>query len=270
MAFSILGMHRNLMCDVYLGLPSFTGRNKQRLFDGIKQRIWKKLQGWKSKMFSIGGREILIKAVAQGIPTYKMSLFLLPSTLCKRVRSMITNFWWGATGEEMKIHWRKWKFMCYPKSQGGMGFRDFFSINQALLAKQACHILSKPDSLAAQIYKAKYFLMSIFLQAPMGNNPSYVWRSILWGRKLLLQGLRWQITTGLNISVFKDPCLLRRKLFRPITIPHHNHSQLKVADLLTISGEWNWPLITSVLWEVDCAEIRRIPMGSGSGCDKLI
>ena len=33
-------------------------------FDNIKQRVWKKLQGWEGKLLSQAGREILIKAVA--------------------------------------------------------------------------------------------------------------------------------------------------------------------------------------------------------------
>ncbi|KAL4620439.1 hypothetical protein ACB092_06G154000 [Castanea dentata] len=54
----------------YLGLPSFIGRKKKDIFDNIKQRVWEKLQGWEGKLLSQAGREILIKAVAQALPTY--------------------------------------------------------------------------------------------------------------------------------------------------------------------------------------------------------
>ena len=49
--------------EKYLGLPSFIGWKKDN-FDNIKQRVWKKLQGWEGKFLSQGGREILIKVVA--------------------------------------------------------------------------------------------------------------------------------------------------------------------------------------------------------------
>ena len=39
----------------------------------MKEKIAKKMSRWKEKMLSIGGREILRKAVAQAIPTYTMS-----------------------------------------------------------------------------------------------------------------------------------------------------------------------------------------------------
>ena len=48
----------------YLGLPTIIGKSKTEVFAEIKERVWKKLTGWKEKMFSMGGREILIKAVA--------------------------------------------------------------------------------------------------------------------------------------------------------------------------------------------------------------
>ncbi|KAK2652263.1 hypothetical protein Ddye_012119 [Dipteronia dyeriana] len=38
--------------ECYLGFSSFVGRNKQNFFDHIKDCIWKKLKGWRSKLLS--------------------------------------------------------------------------------------------------------------------------------------------------------------------------------------------------------------------------
>ena len=38
--------------EIYLGLPSFVGQKKKECFDNIKQRVWKKLQGWEGKLLS--------------------------------------------------------------------------------------------------------------------------------------------------------------------------------------------------------------------------
>ena len=62
----------------YLGLPSLVGRNKKESFTYIKQRVWKKIQGWEAKLLSQAGREILIKGEAQALPTYTMACFKLP------------------------------------------------------------------------------------------------------------------------------------------------------------------------------------------------
>ena len=76
----------------YLGLPSFIGRSKKQVFATLKERVGWKLAGWKGKLLSMGGKEILIKAVAQAIPTYTMSCFQLPQSLCEYLESMMRNF----------------------------------------------------------------------------------------------------------------------------------------------------------------------------------
>ena len=58
-----LGVPEIIQYERYLGLPSLVGRNKKASFNYIKDRVWKKLQGWKEKLLSQAGREILIKAV---------------------------------------------------------------------------------------------------------------------------------------------------------------------------------------------------------------
>ena len=75
--------------EKYLGLPSLVGRNRFASFSQIKERVWSKLKGWKEKLLSQAGREILIKAVAQAIPTYSMSCFKLPNRLCQDLEAMI-------------------------------------------------------------------------------------------------------------------------------------------------------------------------------------
>lgn len=60
----------------YLGLPtnnSILGRSKKRIFAFLRERLWKKLQGWKEKVLSRAGKEVLIKSIAQAIPNYIMS-----------------------------------------------------------------------------------------------------------------------------------------------------------------------------------------------------
>ena len=90
--------------DAYLGLPTLIGRRKYDTFAFIKERVWRKLQGWKGKLLSRASKEVLIKAVAQSIPTYTMGVFQLPGKLCDELDAMCARFWWGQIGEERKIH----------------------------------------------------------------------------------------------------------------------------------------------------------------------
>ena len=94
-----LGVLEIKQYEKYLGLPSLVGRRKKANFNFIKEKVWRKLQGWEEKLLSQAGREILIKAVVQAIPTYTMSCFKLPLGLWNELESLIRKFWWGQHGD---------------------------------------------------------------------------------------------------------------------------------------------------------------------------
>ena len=81
---NLLGVNIVWHYEKYLGLPSFVGCKKKESFTYIKQQVWKRIQGWEGKLLSQAGREILIKAVAQSLPTYTMACFKLPISLLSR------------------------------------------------------------------------------------------------------------------------------------------------------------------------------------------
>ena len=107
--------------EKYLGLPSLVGKNRKNSFKGIKEKLAKKLVGWKEKLLSKAGKEILIKAVAQTIPTYAMSCFKILYKLCNEMTSLMRNFWWGQKRDERKMAWISSDKLCTPKAQGGVG-----------------------------------------------------------------------------------------------------------------------------------------------------
>jgi hypothetical protein len=111
----------------YLGLPAIVGADRSDCFLHFVERIIQRINGWKEKQLSIGGKEILLKAVAQAIPVYAMSVFQIPKGVCKRMMDAISQFWWGDDENSNKMHWFAWWKLCYPKKDGGMGFRDFHS-----------------------------------------------------------------------------------------------------------------------------------------------
>jgi hypothetical protein len=79
--------------DSYLGLPTLVGKNRIHTFKNIKEKVARKLHNWKSRLLSLAGKEVLLKAVVQAIPTYSMSVFLLPVSLCKDLNQLMQSFW---------------------------------------------------------------------------------------------------------------------------------------------------------------------------------
>lgn len=75
-------------------------RETKRRVSTSLRREWSKLQGWKEKLLLQAGREVLLKAVVQTIPTFAMICFKLPSGLLNNIEMMIRKFWWGQRGDQ--------------------------------------------------------------------------------------------------------------------------------------------------------------------------
>ena len=175
--------------EKYLGMPSNVGHSKKGTFKYLSDQVWNKVKGWMSKCLSAGGKDVLIKSVAQAIPVFSMSCFKLPRGLCEHLNNLIRKFWWETKEGKRKPHWVSWKAMTQPKGMGGLGFKDFELFNLAMLAKQACRLLQNPESLSARVLKSVYYPNADTLQAQLGNHPCQIWRAIIEGRDILKQGL---------------------------------------------------------------------------------
>lgn len=80
--------------DKFLGLPTSIPYSKRQgqTFDFIKDTIASKCARWKESLLSKGGKEVLIKSITSAIPIYAMSCFRLPSSLCKDINGITSQF----------------------------------------------------------------------------------------------------------------------------------------------------------------------------------
>lgn len=84
-----------------------------------------RIEGWDKTQLSKGEKELLIKTVSQALPTYTMSVFLLPKSICNGLESLMCKYWWRNSVNKPKgIHWISWDRMCMKKFEGGLGFRN--------------------------------------------------------------------------------------------------------------------------------------------------
>uniref|UniRef100_A0A803PH33 Uncharacterized protein n=1 Tax=Cannabis sativa TaxID=3483 RepID=A0A803PH33_CANSA len=215
--------------EEYLGLPSFSGRDKTRLFSGITDKIWKLLSSWKEQLFSAGGKEVLLKAVVQAIPTYAMSCFRLPATLCHQIESMMAN----------------------------------------LRGDQRITVMQFIGKIGILFVRLRYFLHGSLLSAGLGNCPSLTWRSIVWGKELLVKGLRWRVGTGTQINCKMDPWLPGHTDFTPFSFIGTD-SSLQVADLINSNRQWDFSAVAANFGQADIDRILSIPLSIFPKADILI
>lgn len=121
----------------------------------------------------------MIKPVAKSMPIYLKSCFLLPNNVADEINRLVASFWWGNTMSKQHIHWRNWNHLCQPKVVGGLDFRNITEFNKALLAKQWWRTMQN------EILRAKYFLLWPPNRAMGSQKDSYLWRSLLAGKRLV-------------------------------------------------------------------------------------
>ena len=184
----------------YLGLPTACERGAYGVFNFVQERVRGMIGGWAEKSLSCAAREVLLKSNAQSVPTYAMSCFKLSPMVCKKLTSAVSNYWWGSSLDNHKLHWLRWEKLTRAKAEGGIGFRDFPLFNKAMLGKQGWRLITRPDSLCARVLKGKYYPNSDFLSATRKRRCSATWRSILHGRDILARGLIKRVGPG-DISV---------------------------------------------------------------------
>ncbi|XP_018853114.2 uncharacterized protein LOC109015083 [Juglans regia] len=267
----IAGVRSSTSYEQYLGLPALMGRSRVGSFNSILDRMKRRIGNFKVKTLSQAGKEILLKAVVQALPTYCMGVFKLPGALIKKMNSIMHNFWWGQQDKERKVHWVSWNIMGRTKSEGGLGFRDIESVNLAMLAKQAWRIIQHPLSLVSRVLKLKYFPHSTFGEAKVGHRPSYIWRSVLATKSLIEKGSIWRVGNGCNIKIWVDKWLPQTASGKVESARQDSDIQARVSSLIDPDTKtWNLPQIEEVLGEEEAKLIIQIPLNASHILDKLI
>lgn len=167
--------------------------------------------------------------------------------------------------DKKKMCWVSWKNLTKSKGEGGLGFRDLQSFNEALLAKLSWRILNKPDCLLARILLGKYCYKTPFLDSKPPSNTSHGWRGICIGKELLKSQLGRLIGNGETTSLWKDPWLSLRTPQRPMGPAPLNSHDLKVSALISHdSCEWDREKIRKILpeWEEEILAIKLSGFGA--------
>ncbi|XP_059440565.1 uncharacterized protein LOC132173020 [Corylus avellana] len=256
----------------YLGIPLFMHRRKKDSFIELKDRILAKISGWKARLLSQAARTTLVKSVANAIPTYLMSLFLLPKSFCASINSSIRKFWWGYPQEKKHcLSLLAWDNICKPKSLGGLGIRSMEAINNSLLARLGWKLTSNQPLIWVDSLRSKYLKHGVsFLNAPSNALSSWLWKGLLQNRKVVEQGACISISSGQNIDIWNNPWIPLMPNFKPI--PNENLVGLpsySVEDLICPIGRgWNSLLLQDLFDPITVQHILSIHLPLSPQFDK--
>jgi hypothetical protein len=256
----------------YLGMPTQIGQSRHSSFNFIMDKIRNKLKGWKERHLSYAGRGILISAVIQALPTYLMSCFLLPKSLCDQIEQVMCRFWWGSRDRQQKIHWKSKKAIFKSKLVGGLGFRDMHLFNKALLAKQVWRLQTNPDSLLGQCLKAKYYPNSAILHAPIHRNASYAWQSIYQAINIIKKGSCWKVGNGYSINIWDDNWVLWQNGYRILSTHNDQLNINRVSDIISESPTKSWDarIIDQNFLPFESSLIKQTPLIMEQNEDQLM
>jgi hypothetical protein len=121
---------------------------KNEAFQVILTRMLGKIKGGRAKILSQVGRTVLIKAIASSIPSYTMSTFFVPKSLCTALDKSFKDFLWEfPKGKSRNLSLKSWHSICMPCHLGGLSICNMYVVNLALITKLGWKLLSNLDCL---------------------------------------------------------------------------------------------------------------------------
>jgi hypothetical protein len=117
----------------YLGTPVCARRLSVAELQFIEDKMKKNMGGWMGSTMSIGGRLIKIDACLSNIVVYQISMRLLHKTNIENISRPIRAFFWAGAADKKKYHFVKWRWICKPRSKGGLGVKDLHKVNISLM-----------------------------------------------------------------------------------------------------------------------------------------
>lgn len=190
----------------YLGMLLTISRPNRKEFLPLIERLEKRMEGWKGKLISRGGRLQLVKSVLTAIPIYYMMCLKLPKWVIDRIDAVRRAFLWGRNGKEGRaISLLNWPTVCMPTVVGGMGIHDLEVHNTALLLCWWRRAYAKEDCLWTVTITA------LKSTGNYSNGPkfwlvegSFFWRALLKLLPNFRWSTSWEIGDGTSISFWLD------------------------------------------------------------------
>ncbi|XP_035830107.1 uncharacterized protein LOC110944890 [Helianthus annuus] len=241
---SIMNIEEGELPVRYLGVPLISTRlhhkDCKRLIECLDARI----TDWKNKCLSFVGRLQLIKSVLSSMHVFWASVFVLPKRIIHEIEERMRRFLWNQ-GNNIKGKVKvKWKSVCLPKSEGGLGIRRVGDMNNALMVNHIWSLLSLRESLWVRWIHSYRIRNRSFWDIPVGSNIACSLRKMLGLRPLIRDHVWINVGSGTKTFAWFDKwdavCPIARILTPRIIANAGFNMNTKLAEVYA-DGAWLWP-----------------------------
>ncbi|KAJ9691389.1 hypothetical protein PVL29_013542 [Vitis rotundifolia] len=241
-----LGCRVGALPTVYLGLPLGAHHKVISMWDGVEERMRRRLAQWKRQYISKGGQITLIKSTLASIPIYLLSLFRMSKIIAKRLEKFQRDFLWGGGSLEGKVHLINWEVVCSQKEKGGLGIRKIDFLNKALLGKWIWRFASEKDNLWKRVIGVKYGQEGCGWRTKeaRGTFGVGVWKDIMKEANWCWESIKFKVGKGTRVMFWTDQwcgnAVLSQNFPQLFTLAvHRNATVNEVWDSSLGQGGWN-------------------------------
>ncbi|XP_020102569.1 uncharacterized protein LOC109720094 [Ananas comosus] len=236
-------MQSRLLPFCYLSLPLHTKRLRKNDRDLIINRVYTRIDGWKAKLLSYGGRLTIVNSVLTNLTLFYLSVFKAPKWVLLRIEALHRAFFWkGCSKISRGACLVNWKSICKSKRDGGLGILDLESMNAALLSKWWWRFFTEPQLSWCNLVKTLYYTRRSPLHEGTGFVPhSQWWKGVLRYRDVFRCSITHDLGDGRNIRLWTDIWIGEAPLSTvfPNLFAQTRNKNVKVSQSWSARG-WRW------------------------------
>lgn len=133
------------------------GPLKAETWNGIIDKVKRKVQQWGAMWLNPVGRLILLKSGITSLPLYRFSLYQAPSIFHHKLEVALRYFLWqGEKTDKNKFNLVSWKHVIQTQDRGGLGIRSPRLLNLAFGAKTVWRLITGPTLWWKKVLEIKY------------------------------------------------------------------------------------------------------------------
>lgn len=176
---------RGILPIKYPGIRLISSKLSVKDCNQIVEKMISKIRSWASKKLSYGGMLQLMKTVLLSIRNHQCRIFILPKRTTRKFENVIARFLWAGVNQNTHKAKVAWNEVRKPTSDGGLGVKNLYIWNKALVIKHIWNICGKKELLWIIWVRSVMLLRKSLWAIPIPLDCSWCWGSC-FNKEILL------------------------------------------------------------------------------------